>query len=177
MTRSKLKRRYNLDRTTINFEKYKKERNICVNILPKSKKQYFNKIEVKNVTDNKKFWKTIRPKFSNKCKIANAIILVEDEKILQDEKAIANTFNNHLTDVTHSLGLTKKNIGHENTLSKIVETFRDFESIKKIKESRQGAENSSFSFKIITEEEVKNAIKYLPTNKSTILGDIPTNIL
>ena len=63
MTRSKLKRRYNLDRTTINFEKYKKERNICVNILPKSKKQYFNKIEVKNVTDNKKFWKTIRPKF------------------------------------------------------------------------------------------------------------------
>ena len=177
MTRSKLKRRYNLDRTTINFEKYKKERNICVNILPKSKKQYFNKIEVKNVTDNKKFWKTIRPKFSNKCKTANAIVLVEDEKILQDEKAIANTFNNHLTDVTHSLGLTKKNIGHENTLSKIVETFRDFESIKKIKESRQGAENSSFSFKIITEEEVKNAIKYLPTNKSTILGDIPTNIL
>ena len=82
-----------------------------------------------------------------------------------------------MTDITHSLGLTKKNIGHENTLSKIVETFRDFESINKIKESRQGAENSSFSFKMITEEEVKNAIKYLPTNKSTILGDIPTNVL
>ena len=31
MTRSKLKRRCKLDRTTINFEKYKKERNICVN--------------------------------------------------------------------------------------------------------------------------------------------------
>ena len=139
MTRSKLKRRYNLDRTTINFEKYKKERNICVNILPKSKKQYFNKIEVKNVTDNKKFWKTIRPKFSNKCKIANAIILVEDEKILQDEKAIANTFNNHFTDVTHSLGLKKKNIGLENTLLK---TFRNSENIKKIKESQQGAENA-----------------------------------
>ena len=151
MTRSKLKRRYNLDRTTINFEKYKKERNICVNILPKSKKQYFNKIEVKNVTDNKKFWKTIRPKFSNKCKTANAMILVEDEKILQDEKAIANTFNNHFTDVTHSLGLKKKNIGLENTLSITVETFRDFESIKKINESQQGAENSSFSFKVISE--------------------------
>ena len=35
----------------------------------KSKKQYFNKIDVKNVTDKKKFWKTIRQKFSNKCKI------------------------------------------------------------------------------------------------------------
>ena len=38
MTRSKLKRRYNLDRTTINFEKYKKQRNICVNLSCKSKR-------------------------------------------------------------------------------------------------------------------------------------------
>ena len=39
MTRSKLKRRCNLDRTTINLEKYEKQRNICVNLLRKSKKQ------------------------------------------------------------------------------------------------------------------------------------------
>ena len=53
MTRSKLKRR-NFDRTTINFGKYKRQRNIYVNLLRKSKKQYFNNIGVKNVTDNKK---------------------------------------------------------------------------------------------------------------------------
>ena len=106
MTRSMLKRRYNLDRTTINFEKYKKQRNIYVNLLRKSKKQYFNNADVKNLTDNKKFWKIIKPKFSNKCKIANTIILVEDEKILQDEKAIANTFHKCFTDVTHSLDVT-----------------------------------------------------------------------
>ena len=106
MTRSMLKRRYNLDRTTINFEKYKKQLNIYVNLLRKSKKQYFNNADVKNLTDNKKFWKIIRPKFSNKCKTANTIILVEDEKILQDEKAIANTFHKCFTDVTHSLDVT-----------------------------------------------------------------------
>ena len=33
MTRSKLKRRYNVDRTTIKVENYKKQRNICVNFL------------------------------------------------------------------------------------------------------------------------------------------------
>ena len=106
MTRSMLKRRYNLDRTTINFEKYKKQLNIYVNLLRKSKKQYFNNADVKNLTDNKTFWKIIRPKFSNKCKTANTIILVEDEKILQDEKAIANTFHKCFTDVTHSLDVT-----------------------------------------------------------------------
>ena len=94
----------------------------------------------------------------NKCKTANTIVFVEDEKILQEEKAIAITFNNYFTDVTHSLGLKKKNIGLENSLSKIVKTFRNFESIKNIKESQQAAENSSFSIKTISEEEVKIAI-------------------
>ena len=94
----------------------------------------------------------------NKCKTANTIILVEGEKILQEEKAIAITFNNYFTDVAHCLGLKKKNIGLENSLSKIVKTFRNFESIKNIKESQQAAENSSFSIKTISEEEVKIAI-------------------
>ena len=47
----------------------------------------------------------------SKCKTANTIILVEYEKVLQDEKATANTFNNYFTDVTHSVGLKKRNIG------------------------------------------------------------------
>ena len=58
---SKLKRKYNLDRTTISFENYKNQRNICVSLTRKSKTQYFNNTAVENVTDNQKFWKTIRP--------------------------------------------------------------------------------------------------------------------
>ena len=82
-------------------------------------------------------------------------MLVEDEKILQDKKAIANSFNNYFTDATHSLGLKKKNIGLENTLTKIVKNFKHFETIDKIKESKPATENSSFLFKVISEEEVK----------------------
>ena len=75
-TRSKLNWRYSLDRTTVNLENYKKQSNIRVNLLRKSKKQCFNNIGVKNVTNNKKFRKTIRPEFSNKFKTANITILV-----------------------------------------------------------------------------------------------------
>ena len=74
-------------------------------------------------------------------------------------KTLLQTLSNFFNDVTHSLGLKKKNIGLENTLSKIVKNFRNFESIKKIKESQQAAENASFSFKVISEEELKNYIK------------------
>ena len=101
-------------------------------------------------------------------------ILLLRKSYCQDEKAIANTFSDYFTDVTHSLGLKKKNIGLENTLSKIKKTFRKIESIKKIKKSQQEAENPAFSFRVISEEEVKNAIKDLPINKSTISGDIAT---
>ena len=51
---------------------------------------------------------------------------------MQEEKAIANAFDNYFTDVTHSLGLKKKNNGFENAYSKIMKTFRKFESIKMI---------------------------------------------
>ena len=47
-----------------------------------------NNIEVKNVMDNKNFWKTMRQKFSSRCKTVNAIILVEHEKILKDNKVV-----------------------------------------------------------------------------------------
>ena len=44
-------------------------------------------------------------------------------------------------------------------------------------ESQQAAENSSFSFKVISEKEVRNAIKDLTKNKSTISSNVPTKIL
>ena len=67
---------------------------------------------------------------------------------MQDDKIIANTFLNYFTDATHSLDLKKKNtISKKNTYSKIVDNFRNSESIKKIKESQKAAENSSFSLK------------------------------
>ena len=83
----------------------------------------------------------------NKCKTANTIILLKNDKILQDDKTIVNTFINYFTDATQSLGLKKKNTILKNTYSKIVDNFRNSESIKKIKKSQKAAENSSFSLK------------------------------
>ena len=84
---------------------------------------------------------------------------------------------NYFTDVTRSLGLKKGKYWTRETSFKKLENCGNTESIKKIKKSQQAAENSSFSYKVISEEEVKNAIKDLPINKSTISGDIPTKIL
>ena len=80
MTRSRLKRRYNLERSTINFENYKKQSNICVYVLHKSKTQYFHSINVKNVTDNKGFWKTVWPIFRKNVKLQALLFYLEETK-------------------------------------------------------------------------------------------------
>ena len=47
MHRSKLKNIYNNYRTEDNWANYKKQRNFCVNLLRKTKTEYFQKLNVK----------------------------------------------------------------------------------------------------------------------------------
>ena len=47
---------------------YKKQRNFCVNLLKKAKKEHFANLDVNSISDNKKFWQIVKPPFSNKVK-------------------------------------------------------------------------------------------------------------
>ena len=54
---------------------YDKQRNYCVNIRLGTKKNYFANINIKSVIDNKKFWKTVKPLFSDK--ISHKITIIQ----------------------------------------------------------------------------------------------------
>ena len=43
-------------------------------LLPKTKKGYFQNINAKDLSDSKKFWKTIKPYFSNKTLNSNKML-------------------------------------------------------------------------------------------------------
>ena len=59
----------------------------CVSILKKSKKSYFENLDVKFVNDNEKFWKKISILFSNKIKSKENITVVEnDEKFVENDE-------------------------------------------------------------------------------------------
>ena len=45
-----------------------KQRNYCITLSRKYKKDYYGTLDVKDITDNKKFWKTVKPLFSDKSK-------------------------------------------------------------------------------------------------------------
>ena len=156
MKRSKLRNSFNKKRSSENWQNYKRQRNICSNILKSTKKTFFETLNTNEITDNRKFWKTVKPFFTDKCKTTNNIILTEKNETLNDNKKISNTFNEYFTNITKGLNLREStgNISFENE-----------ESCKKIKENFV---NQNFSFETVSKKDVLDLIKELPGNKATV---------
>ena len=67
MKRSELERKYLKNKTNENLKSYRKQRNFCSKIYKKNKeKKYYERVDLNNITDNKKFRKTGKTFFSDK---------------------------------------------------------------------------------------------------------------
>ena len=62
---------HDLMQTNFNVDKkaYNTQRNSCLTLVSKAKKDYYNKLDHKNVTDNKTFWKCLKSEFSEKVRL------------------------------------------------------------------------------------------------------------
>ena len=94
-------------------------------LLRKTKTEYFQNMDFSKVNDSKIFWKTVKPRFSNKCKTANTIILIEGDMF--NDKLIADTFSNYFADITKTLILKKHPNFNTQSLSSITDYFRNNE--------------------------------------------------
>ena len=100
MRRSRLNNIYNKTRSPENWDNYKKQRNFCVDLLRKTKRSYFEQINIKNISDNKKFWNTIKTFFSNKGLNSNKLMLTENDKLISEELLLARTMIEHFNNIT-----------------------------------------------------------------------------
>ena len=105
MQRSRLRNAYLKDKTRAARIAYKKQRNVCVSILRKSKKYYDENLDAKNITNNKKLWGTMKPLFSNKVRSNIYISLNEGGKLIKNDYQIANIFNAFLLKLFQTLAL------------------------------------------------------------------------
>ena len=104
MHRSKLQNIYNKYRTEDNWANYKQQRNFGVNLLRKTRTEYFQKLNVKDLSRNRKFWKTIKPSFSNKYLNSNKLMLKENNRgLITEEKELAIVINTFFVNITESL--------------------------------------------------------------------------
>ena len=133
MRRSRFKNNFNKQRSDENWDNYKKQRNFCVKLLRHTKEKYFSDVNVKSISENKKFWKTIKLFFSNKGLNTNNMMLVEDNEIVLEEEIIANILNDYFTNITTHLKLKPTKIDPKTNLESIIDIFKNHESVQRIK--------------------------------------------
>ena len=139
MHRSKLKNKYNRNKTNENWNAYKHQGNKCVAILRKSKLIYYRYLDTQNVADNRKFWKTVKSVLKDKVQVSPLINLLENGKLVNNDLKIAQIFNEYLTNITNELEIEENeanlslSINIEDHIDKAVYKYNNHPSIKIIK--------------------------------------------
>ena len=81
-------------------------RSRCKNTYFNVKREYFQNLNIKSINDNKTFWKTVKPFFSDKGnKDQRKIILDENNEIIRDDIKNASTMNDYFVDITKNLDI------------------------------------------------------------------------
>ena len=180
MNRSRLRNKYIKKPNSHNKSIYNKHKNYCVNLFRKEKKKYYNNLDLKLVTDNKKFWKTIKPFFSDKNNIGRNISLIDNNEIISNDDDIAEIMNSYFSNAVENLDITgyitnfhyNKNNG---IIENIITKFQDHPSILQIKQIVNI--NKKFSLAKSSNIDIEKQIHQLNTNKPTTFNNIPVKIL
>ena len=104
MTRTRLKDIYLKSQNEENWVNCKRQQNFCTDFHRKTKK-YFCNLNTKDLNENERFWKKIKPFFSDKGWQINNIILKDKNRLVTDSAIIANAFYNYLINITNTLNL------------------------------------------------------------------------
>ena len=138
MVRSKLKNKFNKIKTDESKLMYNKQRNKCTSLLRKTKKNYFNRLNPSVITDNKKFWKIIKPLFSEKCFTNENITLIEKNEIIEDDNKISEIFNDFFTNAVKNLNIEiDQNIlnnvdGIKDPILKAIKKYQNIQAYSKL---------------------------------------------
>ena len=105
MNRTRLRNKFLKSRSFEDKAAFNKQKNYCMSLVRKTKADYYSNLNHKKVVDNKSFWKYITPHFSDKSSSFDKITLVEKDLIIDQNEAIAKTFNDFFTKVVSNLNI------------------------------------------------------------------------
>ena len=106
MRRSNLQTIYFRKITPEPLKKYKKQKSYQSKLYEKEHKAFFSNLNPSNICDNKTFWKYIQPFFSEKRKISNKILLLDDnDTIVSDVQPISEELNTFFKNATKTLNI------------------------------------------------------------------------
>ena len=182
MERTRLRNNFLKNPLVANKLPYTKQRNFCVSLLRKVKREYFANLNEKNITDNRKLWQTVKPFLSDKNKSREKIILIKNEEIISDDVKVEKTLNNYFWNVVKNLKIPEnfvtnslpQSLSRHPTLTAILK-YKNHPNMQVIKIFSQRF--SSFYFSHADKSTVLKEIKKLNLNKAVQDSDITVKIL
>ena len=183
MHRSRLRNKYLKNPSEHNKILYKRQRNFCVSLLKKEKKKYYNNLDLKIFDDNKKFWKSIKPLFSDKTTLKRNITLIEDGVLTSDANEVAEKLNNYFIEAVENLEIEQFSSEEyiepaedaDKHIDNIIEKYKSHPSILKIKDNVKL--ETKFEFNDVNADEIYDRVKALDPKKANKQNDIPTKVL
>ena len=168
--------------TTENRLIYNWQRNFCLSLVRKEKREYFANLNEKDITDNRMFWHIVTPFLSHKIKSRENITFVNNQNITSKEVEVANTLNNFFSTIIKNLKIPQyyaennlpPNLSRHPTLKAILK-YKNHPSISIIK--RFSERFSSLHFSQVDKNTVLKKIMKSSLNKSVQDTDIPVKIL
>ena len=181
MLRSKLQNKYLKCKSEEARARFKIQRNVCVTLLRKARRNFYENLELGRVNGSNKFWNAVKSVLGNKVTTRRNIFLIENKKVVTSEIELAKTFNKYFVDIVPKLGIklvtSSPNSDLEaRNLSAIIKKYKNHSSINAIEKYMKGLGEKSFNFSKVTNDVVLRNIQKLNTKKVSQLN-VPTKYI
>ena len=117
--------------------------------MKNTKKSYFENLDTKKITDNRSFWRTVLPLFTQNSSKGDKIIFIDDSKTISSDRELYETFNHF------SFPMVSDN------LDPIMSVIKSFDKHLSIAKMTAKAFNSAINFRKTNYDEVEKIISNL----------------
>ena len=177
MHRSRLQNLFHKYKTPECNIAFKRQKNYCNRLYKKERREYYSNLNLNNITDNRKFWRTVKPLFGDKGGAREKIVLVEGDKIVDGDAEVAQTFNDFFDGAVGSLGISENIILQtkvERSCGKVLDAIKMYESHPSVLRIRENVSVCvEFSFSPVSLGDVRTELEALDIRKAIPFMSIP----
>ena len=105
MKRSELETKFYRTKNPVDQVAYKKQKNFVSRLYKRERRNLYNNLDIHNITDNKRFWRTMKPLFNDKSSSNQVNNLLIDGKIVNKDDEIAQNLYNYFANAVKSLDI------------------------------------------------------------------------
>ena len=169
MVRSRLRNKFLKLKTSELREAYNKQGNYCVTLLRKTQMNFYGNLNPNIISDNMKFWKHVKPFFSDKLSTNSKKTLMEGDEFIFDSAKCAEVMNIVFSDAVSKLDIdrnlhTNDAFGFTEPVTIAIEKYKNHHSILKLHDN--GFIHANFSFRPIFEQNIQKVIQNMDSSKA-----------